>query len=49
MKMVSDTSIDIANKYNWDFIECSSDNKLRSIEDIHNDVYKLVRKKIYND
>jgi dTMP kinase len=46
MKKVSDTSIYIAKKYNWDFIECTDGTNMRSIEDIHNDVYNLVKKKI---
>ena len=46
MKKVSDTSIDIANKQNWSYIECSKDNEMRTPEEIHDDVYKLVRKKI---
>lgn len=46
MKKVSDTSIYIAKKYNWDFIECTNGDSMRSIEDIHNDIYKLVKKKI---
>ena len=45
MKNVSDTSISIANKFNWSYVECTKDNKMRSIEEIHEDVYKLVRKK----
>lgn len=46
MKLVSDTSIYIAKKYNWSFIDCTKDNEMRSIEDIHEDIYKLVKKKI---
>ena len=46
MKNVSDTSISIANKFNWSYIECTKDNRMRTIEEIHEDVYKLVRKKI---
>ncbi len=46
MKKVSDTSIDIAKKYNWAFIECSLNNEMRTVEDIHEDVYKLVKKRI---
>lgn len=46
MKNVSDTSISIANKFNWSYVECTDDNKMRTIEEIHEDVYKLVRKKI---
>ena len=47
MRKVSDSSIMIAKKYNWDFVECTENNEMRSIEDIHEDIYKLVRKKIY--
>ena len=46
MKKVSDASIYIAKKYNWDFIECTDGTNMRSIEDIHNDVYNLVKKKM---
>lgn len=46
MKNVSDTSISIANKFNWSFVECIQDNQMRSIEEIHEDVYKLVKRKI---
>ena len=33
LKRASDTSIDIAKKYNWSFIECSSNNEMRLPED----------------
>lgn len=46
MRNVSDTSIAIANKFNWSYIECTKDNQMRTIEEIHEDIYKLVRKKI---
>lgn len=46
MKKVSDTSIYIAKKYNWDFIECTDGDSMRSIEEIHKDIYKLIKKKI---
>ncbi|MCC0645833.1 MULTISPECIES: dTMP kinase [unclassified Clostridioides] len=32
----------IADKYDWKKINCVSDNKLRSIESIHNEVYEIV-------
>ena len=48
LKRASDTSIDIAKKYNWSFIECSSKNEMRLPEDIHEDIYKLVKEKFYN-
>lgn len=44
MKNVSDTSISIANKFNWCYIECMQNDEMRTIEDIHEDVYKKVKK-----
>lgn len=46
MKNVSDNSISIAKKFNWHFIECAYENKMRSETEIHEDIYKLVKKKI---
>ncbi|WP_238884281.1 deoxynucleoside kinase [Clostridium sp. YIM B02551] len=37
-------SLDIANKYNWNKIKCNDGDKLRSIEDIHNEIYNYVKK-----
>lgn len=47
MKNVSDTSIAIADKFGWSYIECIKDNQMRSAEDIHEDVYTLVKRKIH--
>lgn len=44
MKKVYETSMFIADYLNWDKIDCSLCDKLRSIEDIHKDVYALVKK-----
>ena len=44
MKNVSDTSISIANKFNWSYVECTENNQMKSIQDIHENVYKLVKK-----
>ena len=46
MKRVSDLSIYIAKKYNWNFIECVNNGEMKSIDQIHQDIYKLVKKKI---
>ena len=46
MKKVSDTSVYLANKFNWDFVECSSNNEMLGIDEIHDKVYGLVKKKI---
>ncbi len=48
LKKAYDTSIEIAKKYNWNFIECSSNNEMRSPEEIHEDIYKLIKEKFYN-
>jgi len=44
MKNVSDTSISIANKYDWSYIECTKNDEMLTPEEIHEDVYKLVKK-----
>lgn len=46
MEKVSEFSTSIAKKYNWQFVECSKDGKMKTIEDIHEEIYKLVKKKI---
>lgn len=46
MKNVSDISISIADKFNWSYINCVENEEMRSINEIHEDVYKLVKKKI---
>lgn len=47
MKKISDTSIEIAKKFNWCFIDCTSDGKMKSPEDIHEEIYKIVKERIY--
>ena len=36
----------VNEKYNYNIIYCVKDDKIRSIEDINDDVYKLVKKKL---
>lgn len=45
MKNVYDSAVFIANYLNWDKIECSNGEEMRAISDIHEDVYKLVKKR----
>ena len=45
MHKVYDNAMFIADYLNWDKIECSEGDKMRSIEDIHNDIYKVIGKK----
>ncbi|MGM9881222.1 MAG: dTMP kinase [Bacilli bacterium] len=44
MKKVSDTAVELAKKFGWSFIECTENGKMRSIDDIHKDIYNLVSK-----
>ena len=45
MKLINsyNNSLYIAEKYNWDVIKCCKDSKLRSIEEISNDIYEKVK------
>ena len=36
-------ALEIAEKYNWTKIDCSYNGSLRSIEDIHNEIYGIIR------
>ena len=46
LKNAEETYSIAANKYNYNIIHCVKDDKIRTIEDIHEDVYKLVKKKL---
>jgi len=35
----------VADYFSWDKIKCNDGNKMRSIEDIHEEVFQLVKKK----
>ena len=45
MRKVYENAMFVADYLSWDRIKCDEDGKMRSIEDIHNDVYKYVKKK----
>jgi len=36
----------MAEKYNYNIIHCVKDDKIRTIEEIHEDVYKIVKEKL---
>lgn len=36
----------VSKKYNWIKIDCIQDESIRSIEDIHNDIYRIVSSKL---
>lgn len=44
MKRVYDNAMFVADYLNWDMINCEKDEEIRTIEDIHEDVYKLIKK-----
>ncbi|ACD23875.1 thymidylate kinase [Clostridium botulinum] len=39
-------SLEIAEKYNWDKIKCNDGDNLKTIEEIHEEIYKKVKKYI---
>lgn len=43
MKKVYDNAIFIANYLNWHIIECSSNGKMKSIEDIHEEIKNIFK------
>lgn len=43
---VYDNSLYVASKYNFKVVECSKDGKLRSVEDISNEVYDIVNSEV---
>ena len=40
------SACDVAKEYNWYEIKCIKNKKLRSVEDIHEEIYKQIRKYI---
>ena len=45
MKKVYDSAIYIADYLSWDKVKCNDGNKMRYIDDIHEEIYNLVKKK----
>ena len=45
LKRAYENSIWIAEKFNWNIINCvDEDGNIRTIEDIHEEIYKIVKK-----
>jgi dTMP kinase len=44
MKKVYDSAMFVAEYLSWDKVICNNENQMRKIEDIHQDVYTLVKK-----
>lgn len=46
MKQAYDNAMFVAEYLSWDMVQCNDGDTLRTREDIHEEVYRLVRKKI---
>ncbi len=46
LKKSYDNALFAAKQYNWDIISCVNENGIRSIEDIHEEIYSKVKKYI---
>lgn len=46
MRKVYDSALFVAKHLNWDNINCNQGNSMRSIEDIHDEIYGIVRKRM---
>ncbi|WP_300279748.1 dTMP kinase [Peptacetobacter sp.] len=46
LKKTYKNSLYIAEKYNWEKVECVENNELRTIEDISEEIYNIVKKKL---
>ncbi len=44
MKKVYESAMFVADYLSWNKIQCNNDNKMRNIEDIHEEIYNLVKK-----
>ncbi len=45
LKNTEGAYVELSQLYGWDTVECVKDNKIRTIEDIHEEVYKIVTDK----
>ena len=46
MKKVYDNSLFISNYLNWDTIKCNNNNEMKSIDEIHENIYAVVKKRL---
>ena len=42
LKLAEETYIELSQLYNWDRIECVKDNTIRTIEDINDEIFKII-------
>ena len=43
MKKVYDNALFVSNYLNWDKIECSNGDKFKEIDEIHNEICKVLK------
>lgn len=43
LKMAEDAYIELSELYNWDRVECVKDDKIRTIEDISDEVFEIMK------
>lgn len=46
MRKVYESAMFISEYLGWNKIECAENNRMRTIDEIHNDIYQLVKRKI---
>ncbi len=46
MRKVYQSSMFLADYLSWDKVECNDGNKMKKIDDIHEEIYELVKKRI---
>ena len=46
LKKVADNSLDIAKKLNWSIINCTINDKMKPINDIHEDIVNVIKEKL---
>ena len=44
LRLCRDTGLQAAHFYGWTIINCAKDGKMRTIDDIHNEIFHLVQK-----
>lgn len=47
LKNAEDAYVELSELYHWDAIECIKDNELRTIEDINDEILKVIEKEPY--
>lgn len=45
MKKVYNSAMFIADYLGWDRVQCNCENKMKSIDEIHNEIYQLIKKR----